>query len=236
TLARQIDGVLSRLGEVESVVGDLRSGRTGSLSIAYFASVGSAWMPEVVSVMMAEYPAVRLDLSLREDVPTDPQQRPDLQVAVEQGAVHRPGQVVRHLLDDPYVAVLPVGHQLAGEQRIDLSALAGERWVDNDFARGWCRRNLIEACHAAGFSPPFHVEAHDYPTAIAFVAAGVGVTVLPRLGARHLPAGVVAVPVVSPTPVRSIYALVREGVVDTPAAGTVLTVLERLGRTAAAAA
>lgn len=181
-LAEEIDGVLARLGEVESVVGDLRAGRTGSLSIAYFASVGSAWMPEVVATMLAEFPAVRLDLSLREDVPTDPAERPDLQVAVEQGAVHRPGFVARHLLDDPYVAVLPVGHPLAGRTALDLVELAADRWVDNDFARGWCRRNLIEACHAAGFSPPFHVEAHDYPTALAFVAAGVGLTVLPRLG------------------------------------------------------
>ncbi|HVK34706.1 MAG TPA: LysR family transcriptional regulator [Microlunatus sp.] len=232
-LALEIDGVLSRLGEVESVVGDLRAGRTGSLSIAYFASVGSAWMPTVVATMMEEFPSVRLDLALREDVPTDPAERPDLQVAVEQGAIHRPGLVAQHLLDDPYVAVLPSMHALAERDAIDLVDLAGDRWVDNDFARGWCRRNLIEACHAAGFSPPFHVEAHDYPTAMAFVAAGIGVTVLPTLGARQLPPGVVAVPVTSPTPVRSIYGLVREGVADTPAVGTVLRVLTRLGSRAA---
>jgi DNA-binding transcriptional LysR family regulator len=231
-LATEIDGVLSRLGEVESVVGDLRAGRTGSLSIAYFASVGSAWMPAVVSTMLAEYPAVRLDLGLREDVPTEPAQRPDLQIAVEQSAIHRPGLAAVHLLDDPYVAVLPVDHPLADGLEVELSDLAWDRWVDNDFARGWCRRNLIEACHAAGFSPPFHVEAHDYPTAIAFVAAGIGVTVLPQLGARHLPPGVIAVPVVSPTPVRSIFALVRSEVIDTPAVRTVLRVLTRLGASA----
>jgi hypothetical protein len=44
---------------------------------------------------------------------------------------------------------------------------------------------------------------------------------------------VVAVPVTSPTPVRSIYALVREGVADTPAVRTVLRVLSRLGAQAA---
>lgn len=233
-LATEIDGVLLRLGEVESVVGDLRAGRTGSLSIAYFASVGSAWLPEVVATMMAAFPAVRLDLTLREDVPTDPAARTDIQVAVEQAGVARPGLVAHHLLEDPYVAVLPADHPLVGRPTLDLVELAQDRWVDNDFARGWCRRNLIEACHAAGFSPPFHVEAHDYPTATAFVAAGIGLTVMPRLGARHLPPGVVAVPVVSPTPVRSIYALVREGVAGTPAVGTVLDVLIRLGRRAAA--
>src|SRR5918997_2989475 len=35
-LAAQADGVLVRLGEAESVVSDLRAGRTGRLSIAYF--------------------------------------------------------------------------------------------------------------------------------------------------------------------------------------------------------
>lgn len=235
-LAVEIDGVLARLGEVESVVGDLRAGRTGALSVAYFASVGSAWMPAVVSTMMREFPAVRLDLALREDVPTDPAERPDVQIAVEQGAVHRPGLVVRHLLDDPYVAILPAGHQLAGRDEIELAELAEDRWVDNDFARGWCRRNLIEACHAAGFSPPFHVEAHDYPTAMAFVAAGIGLTVLPRLGARQLPPGVVAVPVVSPTPVRSVFVLVRDGVADTPAVRTVVAELVRLASTPATVA
>jgi DNA-binding transcriptional LysR family regulator len=67
--------------------------------------------------------------------------------------------------------------------------LATERWVDNDFARDWCRRNLVEACTAAGFRPPSHVGAHDYPTALAGVASGFGITVLPELGAIQLPAG-----------------------------------------------
>jgi DNA-binding transcriptional LysR family regulator len=75
---------------------------------------------------------------------------------------------------------------------------------------------LIEACACAGFSPPFHVEAHDYRSAIAFVAAGVGITVLPNLGAADLPAGVVALPLVRPTPTRSIYAVVRDAAGRTP--------------------
>jgi DNA-binding transcriptional LysR family regulator len=97
--------------------------------------------------------------------------------------------------------------------------------VDNDFARGWCRRNLIEACHAAGFPPPFRVEAHDYPAAIAFVDAGIGITVLPGLAARQLPEGVVAVPVTGPTPQRMIYAIVQTAVEDTPAVRSVLATL-----------
>jgi DNA-binding transcriptional LysR family regulator len=168
-------------------------------------------------------------------VPTDPAQKADLQVAVAQAGLQSAAGVrAHHLLDDPYVAVLADTHPLAGAEEVELAQLADERWVDNDFARGWCRRNLVEACRAAGFSPSFHVEAHDYPTAIAFVAAGIGLTVLPRLGAANLPEGVVAVPVVCPTPVRSIFALVQDSVAESPPAVTALTILREAGARAAA--
>jgi DNA-binding transcriptional LysR family regulator len=80
-------------------------------------------------------------------------------------------------------------------------------------------RHLIDACRAAGFSPLFHIEAHDYPTAMAFVVAGSGVTVMPRLGADNLPS---RVPVTGPTPQRSIYALVNTSIEQTPAAWAAL--------------
>ena len=117
---------------------------------------------------------------------------------------------------------------------MELAQLAAEQWVDNDFARGWCRRVLLEACACAGFSPPFHVEAHDYRAAIAFVAAGVGITVLPQLGAADLPAGVVALPLVRPTPVRSIYVVVRDAVGRTPPVALAVNLLRDIaGRSGA---
>jgi DNA-binding transcriptional LysR family regulator len=216
-LAEQADAILDRLGEAEAVVTDLRAGRTGALSVSYFASVGAAWLPRVVRRLTREFPGVRLDLALREWLPDDPADRSDVEIAVERpDFAAGPGFSAHHLLDDPYVVVLSEDHQLADRDEIELAELANERWVDNDFARGWCRRNLVEACTAAGFRPPFHVEAHDYPTALAFVAAGIGITVLPELGAIHVPAGTRAVPIVRPVPVRSILAVVRDAVAHTP--------------------
>ncbi|MFG2111008.1 LysR family transcriptional regulator [Micromonospora chersina] len=225
-LAAEADRVLARLGAAESLIADLRTGRTGALSIAYFASVGAAWMPLVVRRILTELPGVRLDLELREHIPDSREERADVQVVVA-GNGFDPGSgfTAHHLLDDPYVAVLPAGHRLAGQEEVDLVDLADERWVDNDFARGWCRANLIEACTAAGFSPAFRVEAHDYPTALAFVAAGIGLTVLPALGAAHLPDGVTRVRVVRPTPIRSIRVVVHDAVEHTPAVRTAVAAL-----------
>ncbi len=232
-LAAEADRVLARLGEAESLIADLRSGRTGALSIAYFASVGAAWMPVVVRRVTTDLPGVRLDLELREHIPDSREERADVQVVVgPTGFDPGSGFTAHHLLDDPYVAVLPAGHRLADEEEVDLADLADDRWVDNDFARGWCRANLIEACTAAGFSPVFRVEAHDYPTALAFVGAGIGLTVLPALGAAKLPDGVARVRLVRPTPIRSIYVVVHDAVEHTPAVQTAVAAL----REAAAAA
>jgi DNA-binding transcriptional LysR family regulator len=227
--ADRIDGVLSRLGEVEAFAADLRDGRTGSLSMAYFASVGAAWMPTVARTLLERFPELRLHLELRDDSATGPGQRPDIQLVVAPPGFTGTRQArAHHLLDDPYLVVVPDAHPLAGASEVELAKLAGESWIDNDFAHGWCRRNLLEACQAAGFTPPFRVEAHDYPTAIAFVEAGIGVTVLPRLGAKNLPPGVVAVAVTSPTPQRSIYALTQTSVQGSPPAACVLERLRAL--------
>ena len=226
-LAHRVDGVLESLGDVESLVADLRAGRTGSLSIAYFPSVGAAWMPYVARELLASFPDLRLDLELRDDLSTGPGQQPGMQILVAPPDF-RGTRTARahHLLDDPYVAVVPRTHDLAGAAEVPLAALAAERWIDNDFARGWCRQNLLDACQAAGFLPSFRMEAHDYPTAIAFVDAGIGITVMPRLGDARLPAGVTVVPVTAPTPVRAIHAVVQDAVADTPPATRALEILQ----------
>ncbi|MBQ1048352.1 LysR family transcriptional regulator [Micromonospora sp. C51] len=233
-LAAEADRVLARVGAAESLIADLRTGRTGTLSIAYFASVGAAWMPHVVRCILADFPGVRLDLQLREHIPDSREERADVQVIVAGATGFDPGSgfTAHHLLDDPYVAVVPAGHRLAGRPETDLADLADERWVDNDFARGWCRANLLEACTAAGFRPAFRVEAHDYRTALAFVAAGIGLTVLPALGAAHLPAGVTCVRLLRPTPTRSIHVVVHDAVEHTPAARMAVTALRAAAQSA----
>ena len=223
TLADEAGRVLESLSGIEGVVGDLRAGRVGRLSISYFASAGAAWIPPVVAGLMHEFPDLRLDLRLIELL-GDEHPDPDIEIFVGGAAEHlrEPtgnGQSkVHHLLDDPYVVVVPVDHPLAGQTQVALGELASERWVDNDFNRGFCRQVILDACTEAGFTPDFRIETHDYPTAISFVAAGVGVTVLPSLGAARLPAGVVAIPLVSPTPVRHVYVAVKASVEHHPAA------------------
>lgn len=207
-LADGLAPLFAGLAELESMVGDLRAGRTGTLTISYFASAGATWIPPVVATLVRELPQLRLDLRLFElaaDGPVDA----DLEIFVD-GASRGTGGRVTELLHEPYVVALPDHHPLARHAEIPLATLRDELWVDNDVVRGPCRQVVLDACAAAGFAPPFRVETQDYPSALAFVAAGVGITVLPRLGTAVLPPGVRAVPIAEPAPRRRIMLRVRE--------------------------
>lgn len=223
-------GLFHELAELDALVADLRAGRDGTLVVSSFASAGAAWIPAVVATITREFPRLRLDLRLIELTGPDAGP-PDVEIAVDgdRDAV-RPGYRCRTLVTEPYFAVVRTGTALADRPDVDLAQLRDEQWVDNDVARGPCRQALLDACTTAGFSPSFHVETQDYPTAIRFVAAGVGVTVVPRLALMDLPAGVVAVPIVNPTPRRTISVRVLESMVDNPAVVRILELLdERVG-------
>ena len=87
-----------------------------------------------------------------------------------------------HLLDDPYRLVLPRGHRLAGRRVINLVELAEENRVETMCSVGCCQEASSKAFRNAGFEPHRTVEADEYWPAQGFVAAGLGVAIIPSLG------------------------------------------------------
>jgi DNA-binding transcriptional LysR family regulator len=226
TLAAHAGRVFERLAELESVVSDLRAGRVGALSVSYFASAGAVWIPPVVAAIAREFPGLRLDLRLIELIGAD-SGPPDVEILVDgTESSDAKGYRMRPLLTEPYLAVVPKTSALAGRTQIDLVELRDEAWVDNDVARGACRQIVLDACSTVGFTPAFHIETQDYPTALKFVAEGMGITVIPRLGLGTLPESTVAVPIVNPTPRRGISVRVRDAVTDHPAVVRMLELLD----------
>ena len=216
-LAAAAEKLFGELTEVEARVSDLREGRAGSLSMAYFTSAAMAWIPDIVHRVLAEHPRLRLDLRVQE-LPTREDERADVEVLVGSPDFAAPaGFRSHHLMDEPYVAVLPAAHALADRSEVELSALADQRWIAHDSEESWCVINLHRAALSAGFTPPYSVRTTNHPTAIAFVAAGIGIAVMPRLCTTDLPDGVRAVTVVNPTPTRSVHLMVRRAVESSPA-------------------
>ncbi|MGW7199439.1 LysR family transcriptional regulator [Streptomyces chryseus] len=226
-LSRHAAVISGQVAEAETALADLRARVTGLLTIRYFATAGATLVAPALARLRQEHPALRLDLGMTD--PRDPltevaEGRADLAVVVRPRGRTREGVRLVHLLDDPYRAVLPAGHPLAAKRVLDLTDLADEPWVRGD-GPGPCLDPVIEGCAAAGFSPDFVVESEDHTTAQGFVAAGLGIGLVPALGLTNRHPDVVVREVRGPEPVRVIQAAVREASSGRPALRSLLTAL-----------
>ncbi len=94
------------------------------------------------------------------------------------------GLAVDHLFDEAMVAALPSRHALIrnrpARSAIPIKALAAETFVFYRRPEGLGLTDvIIAACHAAGFVPRFGQEALRPTSALNFVAAGHGISIVP---------------------------------------------------------
>lgn len=236
-LAEHTAVLSSQLAAAEAELADLRVGRTGRLSMNYFHTAGATLVPPAVASFRRENPGVQLDLKLNDpaysvDDVLAKHADVDLMVLPE-GTQERQGVRLVHLLDDPYRVVLPAANPLARKRTIDLTDLADQPWVDTEWPHGVCRQVMLDACTKAGFSPHFVVESDDYPTALGFVEAGLGVTLVPKIALRRTQPGIAVRRLRGPTPMRSIYAMVRTAAYAQPAVRQLLDALHTSAKAAA---
>lgn len=231
--AIEAEQVLEKAARLDALAADLRVGRTGSLTVTHISSVGTAWVPSIAATFAREFPELRLDLRLWE-LTRDSGEEPDVEIYIDGVAAGqapaRSGESydVEELLTEPYVVVLPVGHRLAGRSEISLAELYAESWVDNDIAHGPCRQVLLDACASRGFTPTFLLETEGDAAAVAFVEAGVGITVMPELSfatARADAEKVVVATLVDPTPTRTVMVRSKRSLVNNPAVRRLVALL-----------
>ena len=214
-LADVADDVLERLADAEAALAALRAGRTGRLHLTSFPSAGAALVPPAVAAFRRGHPDVDLVLGVAEPDEALPSLRAgdvDVAVVVEPfGPAALPVDDLHrvHLLDDPYFLLVPLSHRLSEGEDVDLAEVAGEPWVDTASAPGHCQAAALDACRAAGFAPTYAVQADEYPTTQGFVAAGLGVALVPALALGLVHERVVVKQLRGVQPVRHVYAAVR---------------------------
>lgn len=99
--------------------------------------------------------------------------------------------VLESLVSEESVVVLPKSHKLAELESVPLPALSKEIFVM--YPRALNPDNydsVVAACRAAGFDPSLGQEAPQIISVIPLVAAGLGVSIVPRSTARILSAEV----------------------------------------------
>lgn len=211
-LADQAHSLLADFGRLERVVADLRGGQEEHLAIACFASAAEQWVPGLVQAVRKLRPNLTVEVSLNEPVDGRGRRQPDLDIRTEpvgDAGVQLDGYQRHELLIEELVAVLPTSHPLAQDAQVALPSLEHEPWVDHDIYDSPIGQIVLSACRAAGFTPRYAARLDDHRAALRLVAAGIGITVLPRLAAVDLPDGLVALPVSEPRVLRRIVVHAR---------------------------
>jgi molybdate transport repressor ModE-like protein len=229
-LVEHADAILARIECAEDELAALAGLRGGRVRLISFQSGGATLAPRAVAAFRERHPGVELAMLQAEPEEAGERLRSgEADLALVYDHETTPGLLsdelqLTHLLDDRYDAILPAGHALAERSRLALSDLSAEPWVVSSGASG-CRRIAERVCRDAGFEPNMAFETDETLAAQALVAAGVGVTMLPRLALTTIHPGVVARRLTDP-PARRIWAARLEGAYASPASDAMLQTLQ----------
>ncbi len=226
-LVDRAENILARLDDVETELRALAGLDGGRLRVSTFASAASSVVPLAIAAFRQRHPAVELNIAMADPIDSIPRLRAgELDLALSHDALWDPREDVAmanlaaaappgielvHLFDDPMYVAMPVGHPLADAATLDLGRFASEPWMLATTHTCPDSRLFLRACHAAGFEPEIAFQNDDYPAILGFVAAGVGVALIPDMVARGVREDVVVRQLDPPPPARPILAATASG-------------------------
>lgn len=176
---RHVGAALHRLDDGIAAVQQLLSPETGTVSVAFQASLGTWLVPDLIGSFRARFPEVRFDLRSKTDEHASAVGARSA-VDVELSTLHVIEDEVtwRPLVQEPIRLLLPQGHRLADRRRVSIAEVA-----DDPFITLWraslLRTQLDRLCARAGIEVEVALIADDLPTLRGYVASGLGVAIIP---------------------------------------------------------
>ena len=190
---RHVDVCMHGLDDGLAAVSQLVAPETGTVTIAFPPSLGTWLIPDLIGRFRLRYPQVHFRLQQSDDTLGSS--------LVAGGSVdleftaRRPRNPAVHferLFAQPLELAVPADHWTATSERrtVALADVADEAFVV--LTPSWELRTLSDRlCAGAGFTPRVAFEATDLSVVRGFVAAGLGVAIVPATDADRSAAGVV---------------------------------------------
>ncbi|ESA34878.1 family transcriptional regulator [Leptolyngbya sp. Heron Island J] len=180
-------------------------GVAGQLSIGFTGPMLNRILPTVVREFKQRFPEIHLSL---QRLPTNDQVKSLLADEIHVGFLHPPidASLLKQtvIYQEPMIALLPDFHPLAKDAPapISIKSLANESFILFPRQVGPVLYDaIISFCQQADFSPNVVQEAFPQQTIMGLVAAGLGVSLIhASIQQIHQP-GVVARPLIEPSPV-----------------------------------
>jgi DNA-binding transcriptional LysR family regulator len=237
-IAAHADALLERAELAEADLAAASGALVGRARVASFQSVALRLAAPALEHLARDAPRLRCEL-----VEAEPEQSlpalvlGDIDLVLADEWEHqphaRPAGVVRHDLHrDPLRVILPEGHPAATRRRrtVPLSELAGETWVSGHPGMGWEEMTNRTCRTLGGFDPDIRHRANDSVLALALVARGLAVTLLPEFVAPGAHPGVVAREIAEGSVHRTIYAATRATDAKRPSVRALLAAVSTVAR------
>jgi DNA-binding transcriptional LysR family regulator len=176
---RHVDAVLHALDDGLAAAEELIDPEIGTVRVAYQLSLGTWLVPEVIAAFRAKHPRVQFQFSNSPDVLGSSLVaggRTDLEFTARQP--RHPEVHWERLFGQPLWLAVPAKHRLAARDEVEIAEAAGEDFVM--LTSAWDLRKISdELCTRAGFVPRVLFEGDDVAVVRGFVAAGLGVAIVP---------------------------------------------------------
>jgi LysR family hydrogen peroxide-inducible transcriptional activator len=174
--------IMTETDNIAEIARRARDPESGSLRIGIFPTLAPYLLPHVVPLVRSRFP--NLELLLVEEKTEEVLQRlrdGKLDAGVLALPVHDDQLHAEYLFEEDFVLAVPTGHPLAAtEGDAALSVIAGESVLLLE--DGHCLRDqALAVCQLSGAAERSGFRATSLETLRQMVAAGVGVTLLPRL-------------------------------------------------------
>lgn len=228
------EDIMSRLHVMARELSALQDAAGGLLRVGAFATADAGLVPRAIAGFRARHPGVTLT---REEGLTPALlsrlSEGELDLAVVSttgGTLSGPGEAyeLHHLLDERLYVALPAGHALAAEPELPLRRLAGEEWISGSPR---VEGSLLEPALRHGFRPHVAHVVAEWTAKQGYVAAGLGVALVPALAAEGVRPDIALVPVRDEdVPPRAVYAATARGRAPAPAVRPFLGALRRAVR------
>jgi DNA-binding transcriptional LysR family regulator len=206
-----LDALLHHLDDGIAAVNQLIDPDTGTVALAFQQSLGTWLVPDLARSFRATHPGVRFQLTQVRDEPDSAALdggNADLELGSRRPRNPPDADLHTRLIAlEPLRLALPREHPLAGQRRVRLADVASEPFISLRSASA-LRRLTDDLCEEAGFRPDVIFEGDDLSNVRGFVAAGLGVAVVPapRAGSPEaVPGPVTYLEFTDPSAVREIF-------------------------------
>jgi DNA-binding transcriptional LysR family regulator len=159
--------------------------RRGRAAIGTPPTVGTQLLPKALADFNQQYPGIEFRLH-EAGVQTllDLLEAGLADMAVVTLPVDDSNLMVAELFGEELVVVARNTHWLASQSSVTLDELRNEGWLLSPKSYE-LRETTLHACHQAGFAPRVVLDGGEMDTLLHLVAAGVGITLVPRLAVPH---------------------------------------------------